>query len=85
MSYGRHYIAPIRVTSTINASTNSEVHKKLHRKEVKPNKPIKIDSPVTHSKVHRQIYYTTLSQYGGYGAAARAWCGVNYQRVEINE
>ena len=85
MSHGRYFIAPIRVTSTINTSTNSEVTKKPHRKEVKPSKPIKIDLSDTHSKVRRQIYYAALSQYGGYGAAARAWCGVNYQHVGINE
>lgn len=81
MSHGRYYIAPLRVSAEINTSTNSDVPKKPPRK---PSKPIKIDMSNSQNRIRDHIYYATLSQYGGYGAAARAWAGTNNQYVGIN-
>lgn len=86
MSHGRYYIAPLRVTSTVSTSNNSEVHKRPPRKEVKPSKPIKIDLSNSQNKIRDHIYYAALSKFGaGYGAAAQAWCGHNYRHVGIND
>ena len=84
MSHGRYYIAPIRVTSTISISEKGELNKKPTRKEETQSKPVKIDFSNSPSKVQRQIYYVALSQYGGYGAAARAWCGRIDNHIGIN-
>ena len=84
MSQGRYYIAPLRVTSTINTSSNKDVPKKPPRKQVKTSKHIKNDMSNSQNRIREHIYYAALSQYGGYGAAARAWCGRNNENVGIN-
>ena len=84
MPHGRYYIAPLRVTTTINTSTNGDLPKKPPHKQVKPSKPIKVDMSNSQNRIREHIYYAALSQYGGYGAAARAWAGRNQQHVGIN-
>lgn len=79
MSNGRYYISPICVTYNKN-----KVIKNPTQKGTNPRNSIKNELSNSNSKVHSKIYYTNFSQYTGYGAAATAWCGVNYHKIRNN-